>query len=160
MTCVNLLIINGHLLFREALRALVKDRSDICIVGEVCDYGDAMSAACASTIHVVVVNLALPGPQSIDMVRELKAKRPTMKILVLSAQSDLPTVARAIAAGANGYLLADDGFEEMITAIHHISAGRRYVCPAIAHDMATHVVQADLRLSPARAASTDGHSQP
>ena len=160
MKCVNLLIINGHLLFREALRALFRDRSDIRIVGEVCDYGEAMSAACARTVDIVVLDLALPGLHRIDMIRELKAMQPAMKILVLSARSDLPTVASAMAAGANGYLMPDNGLEEMMTAIHLICAGRRYVCPSIAHDMAAHVVAADARPLPECAASTDGYSWP
>jgi DNA-binding NarL/FixJ family response regulator len=148
MKCVNLLIINGHLLVREALRALFRDRSDIRIVGEVCDYGEAMSAACARTIDVVVLDLAVPGLHRIDKIRELKAMQPTMKILVISAHSDLPTVSSAMAAGASGFLIADYGLEELTTAIEYISAGRRYVCPNIAHDMATQVVQADVRLWP------------
>ena len=150
MKCVNLLIINGHLLFREALRALFKERSDIRIVGEVCDFGEAMSAACARTVDIVVLDLALPGLHRIDMIRELKAMQPAMKILVLSEQSDLATVASAMAAGANGYLLPDYCLDEMMVAIHHISSGRRYVCPTIAHEMATRVAQADARLLPER----------
>jgi len=146
--CVNLLIINEHLLFREALRALFRDRSDIRIVGEVCDYGEAMSAACASSIDIVVLELGLPGLRGIDMIRELKAMRSTMKILVLSAQSDIGTVASAMAAGANGYLLPHYGIEEMMIAIQKIFEGKRYVSPDIAHEMAKQVIQTDARLLP------------
>ena len=97
-----------------------------------------------------IQDLALPGLHRIDMIRELKAMQPAMKILVLSEQSDLATVASAMAAGANGYLLPDYGLDEMMVAIHHISSGRRYVCPTIAHEMATRVAQADARLLPER----------
>jgi two-component system invasion response regulator UvrY len=150
MRSVNLLIVNGHLLFREALRALFRDRNDIRIVGEVCDYGEALSVAGDRTIDIVVLDVALQGLHRIDMIGALKAMHPAMKILVLSAHCDLTTVASAMAGGANGFLTPECDLEEMVSAIHHISAGRRYVCPNIAHDMAMQVIHANARMLPER----------
>jgi DNA-binding NarL/FixJ family response regulator len=151
---VNVLIVNGHLLFRDALRALFRDSVDVCIVGEVCDFGEAMGVAGDRSIDIVVLDLALPGLHRVEMIGELIALQPAMKILVLSAHSDIATVANAVASGASGFLTTECDFEEMVSAIHHISAGRRYICPNIAHDMAMKVISADARLLPNRPADT------
>ena len=143
MKCLNLLVVNGQLLVREALSALFRDRIDIRIVGEVGDFGSAMSAACARTVDIVVLDLAVPGLHRFSMIRELRAMQPAMKILVLSTHGDLSTVAAAMAAGASGFLMPECGLGETVIAIRQISAQGRYVSPNIAHDMATQMLRAD-----------------
>jgi DNA-binding NarL/FixJ family response regulator len=140
---VSVLIVNGERMFREALRALLNGRTDLFVVGEVCDYGDAMNVAASQDIDVVVLDLAVPGKHPTEMIRELKALRPAMRILILSAHFDFTVIANAIAHGANGFLTTECALEEMVSAIHHIAAGRRYIDPNLAHAMAVESIQTD-----------------
>lgn len=153
MRCANLLIIDSQSMIREALRALLRDRIDIRIIGEACDYGGAMRATFEQTVDVALLFSTSSGSQRLDMIRGLKSIQPTVKIVVLTANYDLPEVAKAMAAGANGFLVPDCGFEEMMTAIKEVLAGKRYVTPTIANYLATPVIEEESCLPPDRASA-------
>ena len=141
MAGVSVLIVNGQRIFREALRSLLNGRTDMFVVGEVCDYGDAMNVATSHDIDVVVLDLAVPDKHPTEIIRGLKALRPGMRILILSAHFDFDMVANAISDGANGFLTTECALDELVSAIQHIAAGRRYIDPNLAHAMAVESIQ-------------------
>jgi len=149
MKSLNVLILEEHLVFGEALRRWLEDRAGICAVGNVANFGEAMRVARGQKIDMVVLDLVLPWRHGIAMISALKALQPTMKILVFSARGEVSIVVGALAAGADGFLAKRSIFDELVCAIQCITDGGRYICPNIAHDLAMRGIRSDTgRLRP------------
>jgi DNA-binding NarL/FixJ family response regulator len=136
MESIHLLIVDERRQFREVLRRLLERCAEFRVVGDVGGLGEAQRAVRDHKIDVAVLEYVLPGIRGLEMIRELKSLRPQLKILVLSGHKQLTDVARALAAGADGFLAMGGVFDELACAIHHVADGERYICPNIAHELA------------------------
>jgi DNA-binding NarL/FixJ family response regulator len=88
---------------------------------------------------VALLDITLPGKSGLDLLKELKAARPRLPVLVLSAHPEDQFALRALKAGAGGYLTKDSAPEELVKAIRKILAGGRYVSPTLAEKLASNV---------------------
>jgi DNA-binding NarL/FixJ family response regulator len=154
MDRINLLIVDDRKPFRQVLRRLLECREDIRVVEDVGGGAEAARAVRTHRVDVVVLELLLPGPLGLELIRDLKAQQPSLKILFLSRHSQLSEVARALAAGASGLLAMGGIFDELVSAIHHVANGERYICPNLAHQLALRGIHSDGRRPPLRSAYT------
>ncbi len=88
---------------------------------------------------VALLDITLPGKSGLDLLKELKAARPRLPVLVLSAHPEDQFALRALKAGAEGYLTKDSAPEELVKAIRKVLAGGRYVSPTLAEKLASNV---------------------
>lgn len=123
-------IVDDHPLFRDGLRNLLTAQG-LPVVAEARDVA-GIGSVLAAAPDVVVVDLALPDGDGLDIVRELSATLPATRLLVLSMASDTTTVARALAAGAHGYLVKDSDPTEVVNAIRAVAAGSVVVGSSVA----------------------------
>jgi two-component system NarL family response regulator len=149
---LNVLLVDDHIIFREALVRLLGTSIDLRVVGHVGNFVDTVRIVASQKIDIVVLDLVLPGRHGIEMVRSLKVLQSTMKILVLSAHGEAMNVAGVLNAGADGFLTKGCIFDELVRAIHRVMGGERYIYPEIAHDMAMMGMYAPASSSPVRPA--------
>ncbi len=88
---------------------------------------------------VALLDITLPGKSGLDLLKELKAARPRLPVLVLSAHPEDQFALRALKAGAEGYLTKDSAPEELVKAIRKILAGGKYVSPTLGEKLASNV---------------------
>jgi DNA-binding NarL/FixJ family response regulator len=135
---IRLLIADDHLLFRQGLRRLLADEADFEIVAEAASCTDAVEAVRQhkQAINVAILDLSMPGSGWADMIRQMKAISPQVCILVLTMHSEEAVVLAALKAGANGYMTKEDAADEVVTVIHKLAHGGRYVCRQVAESIA------------------------
>jgi len=120
------LLVDGHRLFREALRILLARQQEFFVVGEAADGGEALELIAALQPNVVVTDLQLEGGSSVGHLEEMHARFPEVALLVLTALRAHDVAARVRRAGARGYLLKDRDLKEFLNALREVAAGRCY----------------------------------
>jgi len=127
----SIVMVDDHALVRKALSSLLKEKADLVVIGEASDGREAVRLARKLRPRVVIMDIAMPGMNGVDAIREIAALTPEVKVLALSMYSDRRLVVGALAAGASGYVLKDCAFEEVIRAIHVVEEGSVYLCPQV-----------------------------
>ncbi len=123
MTKIRVGLVDDHALVRLGLRTLIDDQADMQVVGE----GDSAAAAVqmVSSTHpqVVLMDIRLPGNSGLDAAREIAARYPETKVVMLTSFADEELVIGAIRAGAVGYILKEVGNEEVLRGIRAAASG-------------------------------------
>ena len=130
---IRVLLADDHAIVRTGLASLLSRRADIEVVGEASDGSAAVSKAFRTNPDVIVMDLAMPKKNGIDATREIHAKLPDAKILILTSYGSSQEISNAFAAGASGAVNKSIPNAELITAIRRVAAGKRVVSPAIQH---------------------------
>lgn len=135
---IRVLLVDDHPLFRRGLVALLTEESDMQVVGEAADTGEALRQIEHSQPDVVLLDNHLPGVRGVDAVAGLHAAFPQIKILMLTVSDDVADLATALRAGASGYLLKTCDIGEIVAAIRRAQHGQII----IGADMAPKLMQA------------------
>jgi len=128
---MRVLLADDHKIVRSGLRRLLDAEPDIEVVAEASDGREAVELATQQSVDVVVMDLAMPNLNGVEATRQILAQSPATKVIALSMHSDRRFVARALQAGASGYLLKDCAAEDLVSAIRAVAAGRTYFSPQI-----------------------------
>jgi DNA-binding NarL/FixJ family response regulator len=119
------LLVDDHALVRRALRRLLEDEPDLCVVGEASDGDEAVRAAKRLRPDVVVMDFGLPRMMGGAATRRILEAVADTAVLILSMHSDLLYVRAALDAGAQGYLLKSATDLKLAVAVREIAAGRK-----------------------------------
>ncbi|KPZ22228.1 MULTISPECIES: response regulator [Pseudomonas syringae group] len=150
MTC-NLLLVDDHSLIRAGVRALVADIPGYAIVGEAADGAQLSGLAQRLEPDIILLDIWMKSIDGFDALKQLFKVQPHCKVLILSMHTDPDMVARALDAGARGYLLKDTTATELEQALEALRNDERYLSPAIAHTVLERAVHGT-RAERARAA--------
>lgn len=128
-----IMIAEDHALVREGLKMLFSLEPGFAVVAETGD-GNAVEAMVRDKApQLLVLDLDLPGRQGVEIAAALKADATaTVKVLVLTGNLKPESVGRALAAGANGYVLKSEDTDELLVAVRAVLEGREYVSKSIA----------------------------
>ncbi|MEQ1881142.1 MAG: response regulator transcription factor [Burkholderiales bacterium] len=134
---IRLLLADDHQLVREGLKQILGQSADIEIAAEAATGDEALAQAKAREFDMAVLDLSMPGLSGIALIKRLKLEKPKLRMLVLSMHAENQYAARALRAGALGYLTKDCASEQLIVAIRKIAQGGVYLS-----DSATQVLLA------------------
>jgi DNA-binding NarL/FixJ family response regulator len=132
---IRVLIVDHQTLLREGVKAVLRARTDIEVVGEAKNSREAVDRAVALTPDVVLMESALPDGGGIETIRTIKERCPHTRILVLSTQGSPETFGQTAAAGAIGYVMKDISAENLVNAIQAASKSRTILSPTIAQQI-------------------------
>jgi len=132
---IRVLIVDDHVLVRKGIMALLSEVDGMAVVGEASDGQQAIEAAVALNPDVVLMDLLMPGIDGIEATRQVKARCPNCRILVLTSFAADEKILPAIKAGAMGYLLKDSSPAELVRAIRQVYRGEPSLGPAIARKL-------------------------
>lgn len=124
---ISVVLVDDHAVVRDGLRALLELQADISVVGSFGAAGDAVRFCSGAHADVVVLDVALPGLSGIDAVKQVQDACVEAKVLMLSMYSGSEYVARALRAGANGYVVKESAGDEMVLAVRTVHAGQRFL---------------------------------
>lgn len=128
---IRLLLVDDHELMRQGLRAILDREKDIEIVGEAADGRTAVQLACRLSPDVVVMDVAMKDMNGIEATRQIRAACPGVKVLALSSHSDSRYVNAILDAGACGYVLKANAYDDLRRAIEAARQGKSYLCPDV-----------------------------
>ncbi len=120
----SILIIEDHTLFREGLKSLLQTRSNLKLIGEAADGKEGIRLAEKLKPDLVLLDLMLPGMHGLQVVRKLDK---AAKVLAVSMRIDELFVAEALNSGADGYVIKEDSFAELLQAIDAVLKGHGYL---------------------------------
>jgi DNA-binding NarL/FixJ family response regulator len=144
---IRVLIVDDHAILRRGLRALLSDEFHGAAFGEASDARQALEQLRKEKWDVALLDITLPGKNGLDLLKEFKAARPKLPVLILSAHAEDQFAVRVLKAGAGGYLTKESAPEELAKAIRKVLAGGQYVSPALAEKLALRV-RKDITLTP------------
>ena len=133
---IKILLADDHSMFREGLKYIIADETDMQVTGEAASSREAMSKIMEGDYDVVVLDISMPGRNGIDALTEIRNAKPNLAILVLSMHSEEQFALRALRAGAAGYLTKESAPDEFIAAIRKVAQGGKYVTLAVAEVLA------------------------
>jgi DNA-binding NarL/FixJ family response regulator len=121
---IRVLLVDGHVAFRQALTVVINAEPDMEVVGQVGCVGDArLLLSVEPAVDVAVVDLTPANGTAAEVVSEITCSSPTTGVLVLADGTDPVLVATAVEAGAAGASLVDGGLADLLAAIRHVDAG-------------------------------------
>jgi DNA-binding NarL/FixJ family response regulator len=122
-----ILVVDDHPMIREGVARLLSQQEDLVCCGEAATAAQTMALVQSGKPDLVILDLRLKGGDGLELIKSLKALYPDLRILILS-QYEAPLYAeRALRAGALGYLIKEQGAEEVLSAIRTVLSGQVYL---------------------------------
>jgi len=136
MATMRVLLVDDHAIVRRGMRTILEDSVPEVVVEEVAT-GDLALEAITHPFDVVVLDLSMPGRNGLDLLAEIKHRKPDLPVLILSLHDEQHFAIRTLRAGASGYLMKDAAIEALVSAVLKVARGGKYVSDAIAERLAT-----------------------
>lgn len=130
---IRVFIVEDHEVVRTGLTGLLQSQTDLELVGEAGNLGDAARQIPAARPHVVLLDIRLPDGSGIDLCRELTESNPDLRVVMLTSFGDDELLFRSLEAGAAGYLLKTARGHAIMEAIRTTAAGGSILDPAVAN---------------------------
>ena len=132
---IRILLVDDHPVVRHGIRTILTDRFRDAVVAEAGDAPSALRAVRKADWDVVLLDISMPGPSGLDLIKRLRREHPALPLLVVSMHPAVQFARRALSAGAIGYLTKDSAPEDFVTAVEHARRGHRYVGPEATEDL-------------------------
>ena len=133
MSRATVLLADDHAIVAEGLANLL--HGEFALVGTVADGAQLVETARRLRPDLIVTDLAMPGLNGLDALRQLKADGLAPRVVVLTMHADAHVAAEVLRAGASGFVVKHAAGQELIAALHAVLRGRRYVTPGLAEDV-------------------------
>jgi DNA-binding NarL/FixJ family response regulator len=134
---IRVVLADDHPVVRAGLRQILTEAPDLAIAGEAGDGTGVMERVGAARPDVLVLDITMPGPPFVTLLRNLRRSHPDMAVLVLSVHPEDQYALRAFRAGASGYLSKERSPELLVEAIRRVARGGRYVPDSLAERLVT-----------------------
>ena len=131
-----ILLVDDHAVVREGLKQILADSIRGATFGEAATGDEALEKAKAGAWDVVILDMSLPGASGIEVLKELRQMYPRLPVLVLSMHPEEQFAARALRAGAAGYVTKRTAAEQIAAAVGKVLAGRKYISASLAEKLA------------------------
>jgi DNA-binding NarL/FixJ family response regulator len=140
-----ILIVDDHAVVRFGLRQFLADTDDLEITAEAASGAEALALVHKGDWDLVLLDMALPDLNGLEVLKRIKRARPDMPVLIFSMFSEAEFAISALDAGAAGYLNKDSPPHQMLTAIRTVVDGARYVSPTLAEKLLSGLASAGPR---------------
>jgi len=127
-----IILADDHILFRQGIKRILDEISEVQVVGEAGDGQEVLELAKTLAPDLVILDISIPKLNGIEACRQIRHLSPKVRILVLTMHKDKEYLYQAVSAGAHGYLLKEDSDEELFAAVETIRKGAIYVTKALA----------------------------
>ncbi len=133
---VSVLLVDDHAVVREGYRRLLERSAEIDVVGEAGSGAEAYKLASTLRPAVVVMDISLPDVSGIETTRRMLARDPAVRVLVFSMHEEAIFAARALQAGAAGYITKASAPEILVDAVRAVAQGEVFLSRDIAQTLA------------------------
>jgi DNA-binding NarL/FixJ family response regulator len=135
---IRILVVDDHVLLRDGITALIADEPDMEVVGEASDGREGIERFKSHRPDITLMDLQMPQVSGLDAILAIRRESPEARVIVLTTYTgDVQTV-RALQAGARAYILKNLLHQDLLDTIRAVHAGRKWMSPEIAADVADH----------------------
>ena len=133
---IKVLICDDHMIVRQGIRQSLAEAADIEVVAEAADGPAALQRLRQAGIDVLLLDIALPGRDGLDVLRQARSEHPKLPVLMLSTYPDRQYAVRSLKLGASGYLNKSADSEQITAAVRRVAGGQRFITAAVAELLA------------------------
>jgi DNA-binding NarL/FixJ family response regulator len=133
---IRLVLADDHTIVREGLKQLLGAAGDIEVVGEASDGHEVIERIRTLDFDLLLLDMSMPGRSGIELIRQVRAEKPRLRMLVLSMHEENQYAVRAIRAGASGYLTKESASRQLVEAIRKVAAGGAFISSEVAQQLA------------------------
>jgi len=130
------LLVDDHPLVREWLAGMIAVEPDLEICGQAEEVSAALAMLPLSRPDIVIVDLTLPRGSGLELIKDIRARFPAVRLLVLTTHDDAAVAERAFRAGAHGFAVKRDSGPQIIEAVRTVLAGKFHASPVLAAQLA------------------------
>ena len=146
MKKTRVLLVDDHAIVRLGLMTLINDQADMEVVGEAGTAQEALRAVERLKPEVVLMDIRMPGEGGLEATRQITARFPETKVVMLTSYADDDLIVHAIKAGAVGYILKQVGTEELLRAITAAARGEALLDPSTTARLLARVREAERKV--------------
>jgi DNA-binding NarL/FixJ family response regulator len=133
---LKVIIADDHAILREGLRGILSSTDDMQVIGEAGNHAEIIKLLRSQRCDVLLLDIAMPGKNGIDTLKQVKNEWPTLPVLMLSMYPEDQYAVRALKAGASGYLTKASAPGQLVEAIRQVTRGRKFITPELAQSIA------------------------
>ena len=141
MKKIKVVVADDHTILRQGIKALLNNQEEIEVVGGAKDGWEAIKAIEELLPVVFLMDIARPGLNGLEATRRIKKKFPKTKVVVLTMHTNEEYIFQILNAGADGYLVKETAFQDLISAINSVHRGEAFMSPSISKKVMTDYIQ-------------------
>jgi DNA-binding NarL/FixJ family response regulator len=134
---LKIFIADDHPVVRMGIKQILSEVKDMTVADEAGTGQETIKKVSKNDYDVILLDISMPGRNGLDILRELKTKKPKIPVLILSIYPEDQYAVRVLKLGAAGYLTKEGVPEELINAIRKVAQGRKYISASLAEKLAT-----------------------
>lgn len=150
---IRILLADDHAIVRGGLKQLLSGETGLIVTGEAANGLEALKLIREQPFDVALMDMSMPGRSGIELIKQVKAEKPKLAVLVLSMHKEEQYAVRALKAGAAGYLTKESATDQLVAAIRKVAGGGVFISAGVAerlalelggnHDAAPHTLLSD-----------------
>lgn len=133
------MLADDHAIVRKGLKQILVDEFPEARISEASDGKEVIAALENNTFDLLICDISMPGTTGLELCKKVKAIHPEILVLILSMHAEEQYAIRSLRMGASGYLTKESAPEELIKAVRHILAGKKYISSSLAAIMANYL---------------------
>jgi DNA-binding NarL/FixJ family response regulator len=133
---IRIVLADDHTIVREGLKQLLMAADGLEIAGEARDGHEVVRAVRELEFDLLLLDMSMPGKSGIELIKQVHAERPKLRILILSMHEEQQYAIRAIRAGASGYLTKESASRQLVEAIRKVAGGGAFISAEVAEQLA------------------------
>jgi two-component system, NarL family, invasion response regulator UvrY len=133
---IRILVADDHAVVREGVKQILADVVDIVVKDEAENGVVTIEKVAQNDYDLVLLDISMPGRSGLEILEDIKNRRPRLPVLILSMHPEEQYAVRALRAGASGYLTKSSAPQELIGAIRKVAGGGKYVTSSLAEKLA------------------------
>lgn len=136
-----IVLTDDHALFRDGLKSLIASFPDVAVVGEADDGLKLLDLLKKVAADLVILDISMPNLRGMEATKQIKTLYPKTRVLILTMHKSVEYLDSALSCGANGYLLKQNAYGDLYSAIKTIREGRVYISALLAEEVNDVLVQ-------------------
>jgi DNA-binding NarL/FixJ family response regulator len=140
MSPYQIILADDHLMFRNGIKRIIEDSKNLAVVGEADDGLQLLELLKKTKPDMVILDISMPKLRGLETTREIKARYPDIKVLILTMHRNKEYLLQAVSAKTDGYLLKEDTDRQLIVAIDSIRSGKIFLSPLMTEDLSQNLL--------------------
>lgn len=132
-------ICDDHAIVRRGLKEILAETPGIAIIGEAGNWHELHDVLSQHEADLVLLDISMPDRNGLDILKQLRAERPAIKVLMLSMYPEEQYAIRALRAGASGYMTKESALDELVKAVQKVSNGGKYVSSSMSEKLISEI---------------------